>query len=507
MKQSPKTPMAETRLRSSPEEVRVSQTRAAHPCGASLFGFVGRSPAPRLRVGAAPTGGRRTRAPHRNTLGQFVALGTLAFVGGAAAAGFARASTARQSPYDLLDQLARVLVIVENEYVEPVARERLVRGAIKGMVAELDPHSSYLPRQDFAVFQQDTEGRFGGIGVEVDFTADFVTVIAPIEGSPAQRAGVRSGDRIVAIDGVLVRNVSPENLVRQMRGEPGTQVTISIQRSGADKLLDFKLVREVILVASVTAKRLVGNVAYLRIKQFQEGTHAELIDWVTRLRRQRAEPLEGVLLDLRNNPGGLVDEAVAVADECLTGGVIFTTRHRDRIVEEVTATVNGALRSGPMVVLVNGFSASAAELVAGALRDQRRAIVVGSRTFGKGSVQTVVDLPGGDGLRLTTMRYYTPAGHAIQARGIEPDIVVDAYVASKGPAVLRESDLENHLPAEHHGEGVPTTKPPSEVDERGGADPAGTHLGVARQVPDDPVGSDDLALSIAYQVVRGVLKR
>jgi carboxyl-terminal processing protease len=437
-----------------------------------------------------------------------VALAAVAFVGGAVATGFAHASTARGSAYDVLDQLARVLVLVENQYVEPVDRERLVRGAIKGMVAELDPHSSYLPRQDFAVFQQDTRGRFGGIGVEVDFTADFVTVIAPIDGSPAQRAGIRSGDRIIAIDGALVRNKSPEGLVRQMRGEPGTQVTVTVRREGADKLLEFTLTREVIQVASVLAKRLVGDVAYLRIKQFQAGTHAELTEAIARLRRESPHPIAGVMLDVRNNPGGLVDEAVAVADEFLTGGVIFTTRHRDRVVDEVTATTNGALRTGPMVLLVNAYSASAAELVAGALRDQRRATVVGTRTFGKGSVQTILDLPGGDGLRLTTMRYYTPAGDAIQARGIVPDVRVDAAHVSEREAtpVLRESDLENHLPAEGLGHAEEQPHEASQ-ENRGGDDSSATHLGVARQVPDNPVGGDDLALSVGYQIVTGVLRR
>lgn len=421
----------------------------------------------------------------------------------------AHAAKSSESPFDLLDQMARVLVLVETEYVEPVERERLVRGAIKGMVGELDPHSSYLPAQDFAVFQEDTEGRFGGIGVEVDFSTDVVTVIAPIEGSPAQRAGILPGDRIVAIDGSPVQRKSPEGLVRQMRGTPGTRVTLTVRRPERDKLLFFTMTREIIHVASVQSKLLNGHVAYIRIKQFQAGTHTEVLRYASQLRRQSAEPWEGIILDLRNNPGGLVDEAVAIADEFLVGGVVFTMRHRGQVVEEVGASPNGALRTGPMVVLVNEYSASAAELVAGALQDQHRATVVGAQTFGKGSVQTIIGLPHGDGLRLTTMRYYTPSGHAIQANGITPDVKVEAaYVQDRSFGVVRESDLEGHLEAE--GQPEKPSQPESTRDTdvmQDQGDQKSTHLGVAREVPDDPTGGDDLALSIGYQIVRGVLRR
>jgi carboxyl-terminal processing protease len=414
-----------------------------------------------------------------------------------------------ESPFDLLDQMARVLVLVENEYVDPVERERLVRGAIKGMVAELDPHSSYLPAEEFAVFQEDTEGRFGGIGVEVDFSGEFVTVIAPIDGSPAQRSGILPGDRIVAIDGAPVQRKSPEWLVRQMRGAPGTRVTLSVRRPGQDELLYFSMTREIIHVASVQGKLLKGHVAYLRIKQFQAGTHTEFLRYVGQLKRQSAEPLQGVILDLRNNPGGLVDEAVAVADEFLVRGVVFTMRHRGKIVEETGATPDGALRTGPMVVLVNEYSASAAELLAGALQDQHRAIVVGAQTFGKGSVQTIIGLPNNDGLRLTTMRYYTPAGHAIQANGITPDVKVDAaYVKDTSFGVVRESDLEGHLEAEGRPKPPRTPEPTGGSEVNQGQDGTkSTYLGVAREVPDNPVGGDDLALSIGYQIVSGVLQR
>ncbi len=414
------------------------------------------------------------------------------------------ADESKHSPYEVLDQLARVLTLVEREYVEPVERSRLLEGAIKGMVSELDPHSAYLPKADYAIFRGDTQGRFGGVGVEVDFQADHVTVIAPIEGSPAARAGILPGDHIIAIDRLPVSGHSAQELVRIMRGEPGSKVMLTVRRAGSDALLYFELTREIIEVASVAVKRLEGDVAYVRIKAFQEGSHEELVGGVALLRRQLGHELTGIVLDLRSNPGGLVDEAVAIADEFLTGGVIYTTRHRGIVINEVVATVHGAFRTGPVVVLVNEYSASAAELVAGALQDQRRATIVGARTFGKGSVQSIIDLPGGDGLKITTMRYYTPAGFAIQARGITPDVLVDAsYLPDRSFGVIRESDLENHLTGEAGPDAAAESRPGTEAAP---GSPAGdTHLGVTRDVPSNPVGGNDLALSIGYQIVRGVL--
>jgi carboxyl-terminal processing protease len=433
------------------------------------------------------------------------ALFTLAaFAGGAVSAEVARAKTERQSPYAMMDQLARVLVWIENEYVDPVDRARLIEGGIKGMVAELDPHSSYMPPEDYGVFQGDTEGHFGGIGVEVDFSTDSVVVIAPIEGSPAELAGIRSGDRIIAIDGQPVRDRSPADLVRTMRGDPGSKVLITIRREGADHLLFFTLVRRVVVVTSISSKLLDGKVAYLRVKTFQSGTHAELIDHIGRLRKAAGGAFAGVVLDLRNNPGGLVNEASAVADELLDGGVIYTTRRRGQVVDEVRADAAGALRSGPAAVLVNEFSASASELVAGALRDQHRATLVGATTFGKGSVQTIIDLPGGAGLRLTTLRYYTPSGQAIQARGVTPEVLVGGQPGDYG--IVREQNLEGHLPAV---EGAltktpsPSLSPPAEP--KPGAGPLTTDdvdHGVVRDVPADPRGGPDAALATAYEIVR-----
>jgi carboxyl-terminal processing protease len=436
------------------------------------------------------------------------ALGACAFAGGALATTLANAGSA-DAPFAFLRQLARVLVLVEDQYVEPVDRARLLEGAIEGMVSRLDPHSAYLPAEDYAIFRGDTQGEFGGIGVEVDFQADAIVVIAPIEGSPAARAGVQPGDRIIAINGSTVRGKSSQELVRVMRGQPGTKVTLTLRREGLDKALHLELTREVIHVSSVTGQVLDGGYGYLRVKQFQSGTHGEVLRVLGDLREGTQGRLRGILLDLRNNPGGLVDEAVAVTDEFLQHGVIYTTRHRQNTVEEVRARRGGAFTRERLVVLVNQYSASAAELVAGALQDHDRATVVGASTFGKGSVQSILDLPNGAGLRLTTMRYYTPGGRAIQAQGIEPHVLVEAaYVADKSFGVIKERDLENHLPAEGSLEEAPTPEAAAEEAAREGAPEASaTHLGVARTVPRDPTGGPDFALSIGYQILKGVLKR
>ncbi len=417
----------------------------------------------------------------------------------------------RPDPYRLLDQMGRVLVTVENQYFEPVDRSALLEGALEGMVGSLDPHSAYLAAQDFNVFQGDTEGRFGGIGVEVDFDDSHVTVIAPVEGSPADRAGIRPGDRIVAIDDKPIRGRRPDALVKHMRGEPGTKVKVSVRREDAEGLLHFELVREVISVASVATTLMDGDVAYIRIKSFQQGTHTELLKAIGELRKEASGRIAGVVLDLRNNPGGLVSEAIAVADEFLSGGVIFSTRHRGRVIREARARSAGALTRGPMVVLLNEFSASAAELLSGALKDNHRAHIVGTQSFGKGSVQTILDLPEGAGLKLTTALYYTPRGRAIQAQGITPDVMVEpGYVAEPKYRVMRERDLEGHIPRQTpEGRLVPDATAPREEGTREvpplEETPSDVHLGVIRNVPKDPTGSADFALSIGYQIVTGVL--
>ncbi|MCC6524209.1 MAG: S41 family peptidase [Polyangiaceae bacterium] len=416
-----------------------------------------------------------------------------AFAGGALSAGVVSANNQKDSPYAPLDQMARVLVLMENQYVDAIERDKIVDGAIKGMVAELDPHSAYMDPQEFAAFNEDTVGSFGGVGVEVDFRDDAVTVIAPIADSPAARAGIQSGDKILAVDGTLVRGMPIDKIVRSMRGPLGTHVKLTVKRATESELMHFDLVREAIHVRSVDGKRLASDIGYLRLKQFQSGTHEELLDALAAVRKAGDEALAGLLLDLRDNPGGLIDEAAAVADEFLSSGIIFSTRHRGEVVEEVRAHLGGALVSLPVVVLVNEYSASSAELVSGALQDNLRAKVVGARTFGKGSVQTIYELPSGAGMRLTTMRYYTPNGRSIQVSGIAPDVVVKPL--DGGPAeAYRESSLEGHLAGAAPPEGVPGAPVL-----RGGTRPRYTRID---DVPVDPSTADDYALSVAYSMLK-----
>jgi carboxyl-terminal processing protease len=425
--------------------------------------------------------------------GQTAALVLAAYAGGALTSQVGHAGSENSSPYAPLSQMARVLVFMENQYVDPVDRQKILDGAIKGMVAELDPHSAYMTPKEFALFNQDTEGTFGGIGVEVDFKDDFVVVIAPIPGSPAARAGIRSGDLIVAVDKKLLRGVSIDKIVRLMRGPAKTKVRVTVKRKGTDGPLHFDLQREHIHVRSVEGKRMAEGISYLRLKQFQQGTHQELLEEVGKLRS--GGKVSGVILDMRNNPGGLIDEAEAVADELLNGGSIYSTRHRGRILDDVHAHHGGALSRMPVVVLVNQYSASSAELVAGAIQDHKRAAIIGARTFGKGSVQTIFQLPGGAGMRLTTMRYYTPSGRAIQAAGILPDLLVK-YKGDDDP-VWREGDLEGHLAAEQA-----ELKRDSARVVTGDKQPEYVPID---KVPTDPRGKTDFALDVAFKELKAKL--
>lgn len=436
---------------------------------------------------------RRTRA--LVLIGTLVAL-TLFLVATAAAA-----LTRNQSPYAALGQLGRVLVMIENHYVNPVERHRLLQGAIKGMVAELDPHSAYLAPEDFQAFREETEGRFVGIGVEVDARTDVITVIAPIEGSPAARAGIRSGDRIIGVDGWLTRGQPLERVVRKIRGAAGTKVKVRVERNGEQ--LEFLVTREKIKLDSVSGRRLANDIAYLRIKQFQETTHAEFLQAIAAIRSQRDTPIRGALIDLRTNPGGLVDQASAVADEILDSGTIFTTRSRGRVTGEVKARSGGALASIPVVVLVNEYSASAAELLAGAIQDPARGYVVGAPTFGKGSVQSIMELPEGAGLKLTTALYFTPNGRSIQAEGIRPDVLVASSVGSGAEVpILRERDIEGHLPSPN-GPGAGTASPAERLD--AARAPASGSFRIGDNIPDNPANGSDTVLSIGYQLLNGVL--
>ncbi len=443
-------------------------------------------------------------------------LGTLAVGLAGVAIGFllrdttqASAASAAGAPigvFSVTEQLGQTIAQIERSYVDPVERTRLLNGAIRGMVNELDPHSSFMTEPEYKAFQEESEGKFAGIGVELDTRDGVLLVVAPIEGSPAERAGIRSGDRIVSIDDVDVTAHPFERVARRMRGVPGTKVKLGIVRLGEKRPLSFDIVRAEIHVPSVASKLLTGNIGYLRLKQFQEGTADEFVAHVGRLRDaakgKGTAPLAGVLIDMRANPGGFVDEATAIADECLDEGVIYTTRGRGQVLEEAKAEPGGSLVAMPIVVMVNEWTASASELLAGALRDHGRALIVGSPTFGKGSVQAIVSLPFGAGLKLTIARYYTPLGSAIQAHGLEPDLFVRTAF---DPSIKREGDLEGHLT----GEGKkptpkgPNGKGPHVID--AGKDEEVPLIADVRAIPDDPRKGKDLVLNTAYQTLRDVV--
>lgn len=432
-----------------------------------------------------------------------VIFGALAFASGWFGHQTTSATAAPQerNPYAMVGQLGRVLALIENEYVDPVDRRRLVEGAIKGMVHELDPHSNYLPPEDFATDRNNLEGQFGGIGIEVDIRGDVLTVLATIEGSPAEQGGLKAGDQIVAVNGEDVRSIGLDKMTRRLRGPAGSHVKVTIHRDGQKELVTIDLVRAIIKMASVEQKMLDGGIAYLRIKQFQEHTHEEMLRAIGKLRSVGA--VKGVVVDLRTNPGGLVDQACEVADEFLDSGNIYSARHRGVITDKVDARGGGALVDVPVAVLVNGYSASASELVSGALQDHKRAVIVGDRTFGKGIVQTVLDLPEGAGLYLTTARYYSPNGHAIQGDGIHPDVQIDNSKITKSTLPqLREKDLENSIPSEGMpgGDAGVTYVAPA-ID--GGAADEQTSI---RNMPSDPAKGTDFVLKVGYEIVKKSIK-
>ncbi len=448
---------------------------------------------------------RPTTATRKSLL--LAALTASAFAGGACATAVGRGAAAAgaDTPYAAIEQLGRVLVDIENDYVEPVDRSRLLNGAIEGMVAELDPHSSYMPPDEFQAFQSDTQGEFGGIGIEVETRNGQLIVLSPIEGSPAERAGIRSGDVVVGVDGTEPGAGSLDKIVKHLRGAPGSRVRVTVRRQGGTDVLTFELIREVIHVPSVSYKLLPDRVGYVRVKQFQERTHDELLDAAATLRARAGAPLAGLVFDLRSDPGGLVDQAADVADEFLDEGVIYTARHRGQIVDEVKARAGGVFARPPCVVLVDQYTASASELVAGALQDHKRASVVGETTFGKGSVQAIIALPGGAGMRLTVSRYYTPNGRAIQAEGVHPDVAVEIKKGDQSPGV-REKDLEGHLAAEP-GVAAAAASRSVLVDGDAGLPSAGSGGREARNVPDDPAKGADAVLKVGWQVLHQAMGR
>lgn len=353
------------------------------------------------------------------------------------------------STYAQLESFARVLSYVENNYVEPADREKLMRGAIKGMLETLDPHTVYMPPEVFREMKIDTSGEFGGLGIEVAVKDNRLVVVAPIDDTPAARAGLKPGDQILRIDGEDTQGMELARALQKMRGPAGQKVLLTILREGFSAPRDIAILRDHIRIISVEGA-LHGGYGYVKLKNFQERTDLDLRKELARLRGLNGgKELKGLVLDLRNNPGGLLEQAVAVSDRFLPGNLlIVSTRGRDgRNVIEEHSKARDTERPYPMVVLVNAGSASASEIVAGALQDHGRAVILGTPTFGKGSVQTVIEMEDGSGLKLTIARYYTPRGRSIQERGILPDFLVPE-VAEQEQAALREKDLERHFRAE-----------------------------------------------------------
>lgn len=361
---------------------------------------------------------------------------------------------ARRSPFEPLSIFARALAFVELAYVEPVDQEKLVHGAIRGLADSLDPHTVFMDPEEYAIFNSDAEGRFAGIGVEVSTRDGWLTILSVFDGGPAAKAGLLPGDRFLAIEGEDARDLRLYDAVRRIRGEPGTKVNVTIRREGHDDAIERTLTRAFIELDPVEVRSLGQGAIYVRIKAFQDGTaralRDALDDAVMKLKKQGG--IRGVLIDLRDNGGGLLDEAVWVSDEFLPTGVIVSTRGRDgEVIKQYSARRAGTRPRWPIVVLINENTASASEIVAGALQDQGRATVVGVRSFGKGSVQTVFELPGGSALKLTISRYYTPSGRSIQAQGITPDLTAEQPREDGEPEPVREEGLEGHLMAQHGG--------------------------------------------------------
>lgn len=385
----------------------------------------------------------------------------------AAAQSEANSETSKNVPIDELRAFAEIFGRIKQDYVEPVEDTVLLEQAIRGMLSGLDPHSTYLDAEEYRELQVGTSGKFGGLGIEVGMENGFVKVIAPIDDTPAQRAGVKPGDLIIRLDGKPVKGMTLSEAVSIMRGEPGTKISLTIVRDHEDKPLNFTIQRDIIKVASVKSRILEPGFGYLRISHFQSSTTDDMVKAVKELKTKSEGGINGLVLDLRNNPGGVLNSAVSVSDAFLSEGMIVYTKGRINDSElEYKAKPGDILDGAPLVVLVNSGSASASEIVAGALQDHKRALIMGTRTFGKGSVQSVLPVTRGAAVKLTTARYYTPSGRSIQAEGIEPDIKLDRVMVSKKDQEeikqLTESDLARHLengnakrekPAQNGGDG------------------------------------------------------
>ena len=379
-----------------------------------------------------------------------------------------KASARSNNIYEELKVFTDVLGLLQKEYVEETKSNELMYGAIKGMLETLDPHSAFMPPNMYKEMQEETKGRFEGLGIEITIKEGILMVVSPIEDTPAFKAGILAGDQILKIDGDSTKNLTLDDSAKRMRGPKGTQVTITIMREGFVKPREFTLTRDVIPVRSVRHELLEKQYGYIRLSQFQEKTEGELDKALKALEEGSKGSMKGLVLDLRNNPGGLLDQAVKVADRFIESGLIVSMEgRREDQKMKFFAHSQGTIARYPLIVLVNGGSASASEIVAGAIQDHGRGILVGTQTFGKGSVQTIFPLKDGSGLRLTTARYFTPNGRSIQAKGIIPDIIVKPSLPEEEkvippPKLPMEKDLERHLIETEKGPPKEKEKPKKE---------------------------------------------
>ncbi len=427
-------------------------------------------------------------------------------------------------PVEELRAFTDVFARIKSDYVEPVDDKKLIESAINGMVSGLDPHSAYLDAEGFKDLQVGTQGEFGGLGIEVGMEDGFVKVVSPIEDTPAFKAGVKPGDLIVKLDDAPVKGMPLNDAVKRMRGKPGSTIRLTIVRKGVDKPIVLTLTRAVIKIRSVKFKLLENGYGYVRVTQFQEHTGELLAEALNTLYKDNKAPLKGLILDLRNNPGGLLNGAVAVATAFVKPDslVVYTDGRTEDAKMRLTASRENYLRpmqadylknlpqgvkQVPLVVLVNGGSASASEIVAGALQDDKRAVIMGTRTFGKGSVQTILPIGNGTAIKLTTARYFTPSGRSIQAKGIEPDIVVEdpSMPADDQGLGIRESDLEHHLSNPNGGgDAVPADKP---SDAAPAADKPKSDEKIRQPVPLKPgeiVSKNDFQVNQALNLLKGL---
>ncbi|NLY65724.1 MAG: S41 family peptidase [Alcaligenaceae bacterium] len=373
--------------------------------------------------------------------------------------------TSSELPYEELQRFARVFATIKNNYVEPVSDQELIESAIKGLVNDLDPHSSFLDEEEFEEMKESTDGEFGGLGIEIGVEAGFVKIIAPIEDTPAAKAGIMPGDLIVKINGENTEGKPLNDVIKQLRGEPGTEILLTVSRTSAEEPIDIRIVRDIIQIRSVRSKMLPNDIGYIRISQFQERTGADLAEHLKTL--GKGKPLKGLVLDLRNDPGGLLNAAIGVSAAFIEANkLVVSTKAREQEMQRYMAVASEYardesdylkglpdwVRKVPMVVLINVGSASASEIVAGALQDYKRATIMGNRSFGKGSVQVVIPLDDNTGIKLTTARYYTPLGRSIQATGIQPDIIVSDTETGDLFSFPREVDLSDHLGNEQQPE-------------------------------------------------------